>query len=347
MADLPFLHFEKRPNSKDPDLTLISRKSQVATNRPSFIVCDPRAYGLKGFATYSDVSVESRNPLGPGMSIAASGKSTAVVIADAGVLSNQLIVPLSEPGNDNLEFAFHLASYLAHGPDGNAARSQCVFWENSGYRLDFDNVPLSVRPPEIVPSWAMIQRAITERADKKINELQEKDFPTRNLVQAVADNEIAGTAEERRNSAGRRLTQILTAFAAVIVAIVLVRQVRTSRATREPAVKFSADAPANNNMADTLVASKNLYPAARERLRVQFEEWHSGGTGLPMVAVEGSWFYRKRMEKAVRSLWTLAYADNPVRISRRRWQELERTIREIGGAIHSGELRFLAAEAAS
>src|SRR5207244_13600232 len=103
----------------------------------------------------------------------------------------------------------------------------------------------------------------------------------------------------------------------------------------------------STDAAVALVASKNLYAAARERLRVQFEDWQLPGREAPMLAVEGSWFYRKRMEKAVRSLWALAYADRPVRVSPRRWQELDRLIFEVDVAIGAGELRFLSAEAAS
>src|SRR5205823_13543323 len=124
-------------------------------------------------------------------------------------------LPPGEHGADNFAFAMHLTSFLAHGNTNGKSRDHCLFWENDGYRHDFENVPLTASPPEIRPSWAMVQRAIAESVDKKINELQEKDFPTRNLLQAVAENETALTPQERREKAGRRVVSILAAFTAI------------------------------------------------------------------------------------------------------------------------------------
>lgn len=325
IADLPVLRFGTLPYL-DPDLALASNLTRVYTNQPSYFARGDEAYPLVDWAEYSpSARTESGGRPGPAVLVAPSGKMAAVVLADAGVLSNQMLAA-GEPPADNLAFAMHLASYLAHGPNRSATRTHCLFWETDRFQTDFDAVKLSTPPlPEVRPSWSAIQRSLAQNAESKINELQQNDFPQRNLSRAIPF---------------RQLMQSLCAIVAVAVLLGLFRRLFAARAERQNQTR-SPLTRTPTTLADELRFADNFYPAVREQILWYFSKWGLGDSAkVQDVAMEGNWFYRRRMQNDLRTLNRIAFGTKPVRITKLRMQEIHLQIAEINDAWEKGTLQI-------
>ena len=334
--DVPFIRFVHGSQIPDRDLRGSMLLTKVASQKPSFITPEKGVSSLIKIAGFSLTARSELNQPADQLSFMSviPGPGIAVIIADSEMLSNQFLAAL--PGDptalNNAVFAVDLSSYLVRGPDHSRHRTQCVFWEYDRQQMDFDRVSLAPELPEIRPSWPMIEQAIAENVDRKLNELQEQDFPNRGLLNAIPFDTIM---------------QRLGVFAAIATAIWLLRRVRSARSDREIPPENQAKIRPTTTAA-ALLQSKNLWSAAREKLRRQFADWQVPEQHHePSVAVEGSWFYRNRMEKSVRTLWAIAFADSPVRVSKLRWAELDREIAGIDAALRTGQLRFPAAEPTS
>jgi hypothetical protein len=267
----------------------------------------------------------------------------AIVISDTSLLSNQLLFPLTQPDTDNKYFAKHLVSFLATAPDENAKRTGCLFYSGDQHHSNFDS--LTVPEPDVLPSWGMIQHALANAADKAIDELQRKDFPHEPLMRRMTRHEMESSGRnmnglksafeadhrESRQAASRRLTTWLVTMAAIAAGLLILRAAylnRLPRSSNEPIVTAQSEPP-------------NIGMAAREKYRWLFAEWQVPSSRTPpRVAVDGSWFYRNRMQRDVNRLWRIAWGQNPSSINPRRWNALDRLARGIGEARDAGRLRF-------
>jgi len=320
-GDVPFLTFDPTATLLEEDLAQMAILRRIATNRPSFIVTEKNSFPLIRLAEFS-LSGRIDGPptrLGPAIAVTPADRGIGVVIADSGVISNQWLAgrpPAGQEPLDNFSFAIRLASYLATGPNRTARRTQCVYWENDRRQTDFDRVSFAIKAPDIQPSWDAIQKTIIENADRKIHDLQQNDFPNR---------------ETQNPAVFRRILQSVSAIAAVVAVILLLRQIRGSRAAND---ETTAGIQASNESAVSLSA------AMREQLRSQFAEWDAWHLPPSAVAVDGPRFYRKRMTRTVRRLLSLAFDENPEPLSANEWKRVWDDIEDLGEALRDGRVKF-------
>ncbi len=303
-SDLPFLRFVPDA-SNELDLYQLSLLKRVATNRPSFITHAPDT-PFQSLARFSDQSTA--------FGITRQTRGHALILSDAGVLSNQMLVA---EGTDNFEFAIHLTAFLASGPNRQSRRTHCLFWEGESFRNNFDSVPLTVPPPDLRPSWTEVQKLLAEKAEQKLVEMQDRDFPNSTLS---------------RNRSFLRVMRPLAVVAAILAVILLLRHIRGQRTDTEMTPATTPTGEAANPFAD-------LTSIVGDRLRAQFVAWEAPARVKPRVAVQGSWLYRYRMRKSVNELSALAYGA-PQRVPSRQLKAIEAAISEIDDAYRAGRLHF-------
>ncbi|CAN5324507.1 hypothetical protein BH11PLA2_BH11PLA2_00980 [soil metagenome] len=331
-TDLPFIRFADTPPLQDVDIAAISRLKRVVTNRPSFISAGSPFVTFGSIAAPARIGKELRSVAVPVMAVSRNETMHAVILADAGVLSNQMLTGIT-PGEanapDNFEFAMHLASFLVKGPrglDAERKRTKVIFWENDHYRDDFDRVSFSTGLPEVQPSWEMIQAALAKNIDEKANELQENDWPTRALMRWLTP-----PPPEPGKLPGRPAWQQIMLWVAPGVAIIVVllgvRRLYGNRRAGEPSV--SKPLPVNHaDAGDTLFDKrsqallnlKNLREPLVESLRSYFEVWKAGAGVLPAVRVQGASAYRSHITKELEALAaTMNFP--PPQVTKSQWQQ--------------------------
>lgn len=323
----PLIRFSNLPVSlADQDLLKMAKLGRVAASQSSFLFEPYRPHSLVSFGLYSETAqvdgIDRRSLCV--MGIAPVETMTAVVLASEGIVSNESLANRSESRTENFEFAMHLSAYLASGPNRENRRSKCLFFENNRFRTDFDCVQLVSGELDIRPSWMSIQKTIAENAESKLNELQSRDFPTQELLRKVRYMDL--------------LLKIITATA-ILAALWVLRHAWSGRGA-------TAD-DASNKSLDVTVAiwdSNNFYAAAREKIRLQFLTWGLSDGEKPVLAITGSYFYRKRMERIVLALEGIAFGNTPLKVSKNRWVELDLWIRDVDEAITQGYLRFQTTE---
>lgn len=321
IPDLPFLRFEPQQVVPDADLISISRLTRVATNRSSTMIRSRNAFPLYKFAGFSRTAGFDGDGgiLGPAMMIAPPDQGTAIVLADAGVLANQwlLATPSRNGGEvDNLKFAMHLASYLVNSPAGNRPRKRLIFWDTSRPVINLDAVQLNAPFPEVQPSWPVIQQTLASKLNQKIDERQQTDFPTRNVLRLIGH---------------RRSIRWLLAISLILLAGWLFWKLRWSQAMSNTGDgrKFAAQSP---DRFEAMEAAGNYYLLARESSLQWLTERGLATPDPPKLDIPGDRLYRKRMNQELKVIWRVALG-SPRTISAARWVELQSMRKRVDEAL--------------
>jgi hypothetical protein len=317
------------------NLSLEGDLSRVATNRPGFLVRDRRS-PLSVLATFPPgcVTLDGRilqprlDAQGANFPFAMGGTcgqgGRVLILSDHSVFINEM---MWQPDIENFDFACNCIDWLTNG----GQRKEVLFFEEGQVQKSFE-VSLKNVPPVGLPPL----EALVETADKGLGELERDNAFNRLIHNAVRE---MTWLPDRWN----RGVIITATVALALLGLTRLSQVRHRKEKGAPAVASGAAPPPRapslfEQRQQAMVQEGNFWEAARALARqaiesalgspVQLQE-HLAGAGPgspPVLALRGNWWHQWRFRRRFKRLWQLAYGSDPVPISSRQLQRLNREI---------------------
>ena len=311
---------------------------QIATNRPSYLepissynpkelpVLAELPRGCRGSRTYFR---RSR----PWFAVGGEyGQGRLLLLADHSLFINNMML---RSDNGNFDFAFRCAEWFREGPP--TGRDQVLFLEDGNPCTDYDlPVPIALPSPSTLP--LLPPEALVPLVNQTLQVLERDNVFDQLLLEAMGGkkNLWMGLA-------------VLLSMALALYGLVRLLQFQYRRDPIVPSfprllAKQGPAGPLIEQRSREVLREGNLWEAARTLARHLFEsalpEKELACGTQPVVEVPGGWWQRRRWQGQIRSLWQLAHASVPRRVSSRRFAALSADVRRVQAALAAGTLHL-------
>ena len=303
--------------------------NRVVANRAGILRHDePRVWSPAHLGRFPNDCFNYNRPILNAQLFAVGGKvgskGRAILVSDHSVFINDMML---QPDNDNLEFAYNCLNWLV---EGDEPKTRVLFIEDNIIRSepsDF-NIPLkSVPVPDLV-TWT----------NTILSELENEDVFNRLLLEKFGGESIL------------RFVMIVSTLGLLAFGALRLNRARHRFEKGVPMLGAVAASAASSlsvleQRQQALLATGNLWEAARERARQVFEPFvgvlpEAGKTPTASIHVAGFFWRRWRVGRMVRRLWNLAYGKGPVQVSRRDFTRIVSQLREIKTALITRTVRL-------
>ncbi len=339
-----------------PELAALIKTSRVVAYRPSALLRNiaNNPYLSHTLAEFPGNSrYRGGAELEDGAAIAAMSDPAqigkAVVVADAGMFSNQMMIANEaaradggDTGTDNFVFSYFLTSYLTTKRDGTK-RTRVLFVENGKIITDFDRVKLDAGnpfpggiPPLPMPRIDKLLEMVENKVNEGIEKLQDEGLP-----EAIVTRDRSG-----------RIFSNFIEFATVTLGIgalgFLVRRMWGSRMKADfvpsPKIELDGSGPLVLRKRSALDTG-NIREPLRDHLRVLFQQWGLPAdlepVELPPIRTDQPRGGKPKLLRALNELWAIAYGEEAVAIAPSRWRGLQETVVYVAREAETGSWKFI------
>jgi hypothetical protein len=333
MADCPIVVDHFGDAKRHAIFAAVPTPSNVATNRPSFILANEPPFRRLLDPTlpvaWLPVKYPYRTKFGdletPMMLAVANTdkRNHLLVIADHSIFINDM---LSQPDNDNIAFAYGVVRWLTD--DGR--RKEVLFIDDGVVQTEF-NVALNVPPPKFPPLEALIPLA-----DEAIVAVEKDNLINQALLEAV----------------GGPWTIFRTLAFLLTLGLLFLGLYRFIQARHRPEVRPPSGPPgaADSGLSSVerrnreVIAQGNLAEAARELAHQAFAAVGldpAAGTPPPTVTVADRLPFRRwGRAREVRRLWNLAVRGPRGRVSPAALRRLDAGVHDLLSSVATGRVRL-------